>query len=571
MNKTIATAIFICTVLTAGVFGQQEIPMFFDNEMMLQRIYYGKNRTVASNSDWSKIALVFNHQKIVIWDTATGREITRLAGHDEPISDIVFSPNGRHLVSCSGSDSAIKIWDTTSGSLIRSIKQVAVSAVSFSPDGNHIIGAYQVSSNECNIKIWNTANGSEVRTLVGHTNSIWSVTYSPNGRQILTASDDRSIRIWDAGNGQILKVINSEAQFRNAIYSPNGRHIAVSSIDRRNRVYAIRIYNAETGQEIRVIPIQVAGYFYIVYSPDGRQLLFNTYDDNGNRIIKIFDPETGRELRTFNNGEIAINFSPDGRRILSTSFELKIENNPYRASYATLLDATTGKVTGTIGYGPLNVGARAYADLQIARFLGDTAAVNRHEAILQYITGRGNATRAEIEKFYRDNERSLIAGIVSGEFNKVSFLFENSAKTKGYNAVLTRNPQNGEYELSYERPEIQNSRKELSAQTLAALLVQMQNNTEDFDKACIDAVRAQAKLIPAEVYERNNRTDLTTLTNILTDFYIDPTRANYEKLLNEYTVYRTVARRPEMEPMYMSLRRTLTSLNPALADRVARE
>jgi hypothetical protein len=64
------------------------------------------------------------------------------------------------------------------------------------------------------------------------------------------------------------------------------------------------------------------------------------------------------------------------------------------------------------------LGAAVFQEIQILRFLGDTAAVNRHEAVLQFITGRGNATRAEIEAFYRNNVRALIEGVVDEEFNK---------------------------------------------------------------------------------------------------------------------------------------------------------
>jgi hypothetical protein len=181
----------------------------------------------------------------------------------------------------------------------------------------------------------------------------------------------------------------------------------------------MHIFNTETGQKLITISGRVGN---LAYSPDGIQLLVNVRDNYRNTAIKIFEPATGRELRSFNNGDDIIGFSPDGRRILTTSrsFSLRLEvegrRRIYGASYATLLDAATGRVTGTIGYGPLNVGARAYADVQIARFLGDTAAVSRHEAVLQFITGRGNATRTEIEAFYRNNVRAQIAAVVDREF-----------------------------------------------------------------------------------------------------------------------------------------------------------
>jgi hypothetical protein len=64
------------------------------------------------------------------------------------------------------------------------------------------------------------------------------------------------------------------------------------------------------------------------------------------------------------------------------------------------------------------LGAAVFQEIQILRFLGDTAAVGRHEAVLSFITGRGNATRQEIEAFYRNNVGGLIAGVVDEEFRK---------------------------------------------------------------------------------------------------------------------------------------------------------
>ena len=58
------------------------------------------------------------------------------------------------------------------------------------------------------------------------------------------------------------------------------------------------------------------------------------------------------------------------------------------------------------------LGAYVYMDMIIHRFLGDTAAVSRHEAMLQFITSRGNVTRAEVEAYYRNGIRALVSDIV---------------------------------------------------------------------------------------------------------------------------------------------------------------
>jgi len=442
--KTPITTIILLATLALNVFAQQEIPMFFDNELALTAYRPLFSREVAYSPDGSKIAVTFNIKKIAIWDVATGRLITRLAGHNDFINNIAFSPNGRQLLSCSGRDSTIKIWDAASGELIRSIQSNAI-GVSFSPDGSRIVGR---NTSENSVKIWNTSNGNEIRTLE-HTERLMSVTYSPDGRQILTASYD-GIRIWDAVNGQILRTINSGTRYGSASYSPNGQIIAAYQDVRRNG--AIQIFNVQTGQEIRSFPVNLSP-MNIIFSPDGRQFLVNAWPDDNTKTIKIFDVETVRELRSFINSNDVVTFSRDGRSIItnSRSFDLTIANNTYGASYATLLDATTGRVTGTIGYGPLNVGARAYADLQIARYLNDTAAVNRHETVLQFITGRGNATRAQIETFYRDNVRAMISGVVDREFQGITvpsvtvtevvknplFAFLRSPDQASFNAIRT--------------------------------------------------------------------------------------------------------------------------------------
>ncbi|MCL1813977.1 MAG: hypothetical protein FWG29_10725, partial [Treponema sp.] len=93
------------------------------------------------------------------------------------------------------------------------------------------------------------------------------------------------------------------------------------------------------------------------------------------------------------------------------------------------------------------LGAAVFQEIQILRFLGNTAAVGRHEGVLKFITDRKNVTRADIEKYYRDNIRGLVSEIVDEEFGWISFLLEGSPNGS-YNVVLTRN--GNQYILSYE-------------------------------------------------------------------------------------------------------------------------
>jgi len=76
------------------------------------------------------------------------------------------------------------------------------------------------------------------------------------------------------------------------------------------------------------------------------------------------------------------------------------------------------------------LGAAVFQEMQILRFLGDTAAVSRYEAMLKWITDRKNATRAEIEAFYRDNIRGLVSAVVDEEFNGITVPSALLAKIK---------------------------------------------------------------------------------------------------------------------------------------------
>ena len=233
---------------------QQEIPMFFGNELgFTTNNRYSK---LAYSPDGSKIATIFNEDKIVIWNATTGREIARLSGHDShSISVIVFSPDSRLLASCSKYSSNIRIWDATSGALMRSINQAGMVEVLFNPDSNHLVGRYFEGNVSNGIKVWNLTNGSEILKFSGR---FLSVAYSPDGKRILAVSQDsNAILILDANNGQIIRTINNSnnSYFEKAIYIPNGRNIAANDWNEETDFETMRIYMAETGQEIRSISI----------------------------------------------------------------------------------------------------------------------------------------------------------------------------------------------------------------------------------------------------------------------------------------------------------------------------
>jgi hypothetical protein len=179
-----------------------------------------------------------------------------------------------------------------------------------------------------------------------------------------------------------------------------------------------------------------------------------------------------------------------------------------------------------------------YMEILVNRFLGKSDVVAKYENWLKTVSDKNKVTRQEIEAFYRDNVRALIAGVVDEEFNKISFNLRNSdtfSIARGHNAVLTRNPQNGQYKLSYGGAYTNEEIREITKPTLNALLDEMGRRDKDFDKTGIEVVKAQAALIPAAAL---SDAALTEITNILTRFYTEPNQSTYTAVVETYSVMR---------------------------------
>jgi len=185
-----------------------------------------------------------------------------------------------------------------------------VTSVAFSPDGKQIISG----SNDNTVKLWDVATGRIIRTLSGHTHYVFSVAFSPDGRQILSGSWDNTIKLWDTATGREIRTFSGHTDgVRSVTFSPDGRQIISGSND-----FTIKLWDTVTGREIRSLSGHTNNVSSVAFSPDGKQIISGSSD----RTVKLWDMATGQEVRTF-SGHIeevsSVTFSPDGRQILSGS------------------------------------------------------------------------------------------------------------------------------------------------------------------------------------------------------------------------------------------------------------
>jgi len=205
--------------------------------------------------------------------------------------------------------------------------------------------------------LWDVETGRQLRPLVGHSGNVSAVAYAPDGKSVLTGSEDNTVRLWDPATGKQLRLFESGGQVHSVAFSPDGRAVLSGG-----ESAPAHLWNAATGKELQRFGSFGAYVMGVAFSPEGRFVLTGNLD---NTTI-LWDTASGKQVRTF--GEVyrpnttpkpgdfpphgiafdsqprwvsSVAFSPDGRFVLAGNQD----------GTAQMWECATGKESWRFGLG----------------------------------------------------------------------------------------------------------------------------------------------------------------------------------------------------------------------------
>ena len=188
-----------------------------------------------------------------------------------------------------------------------------VYAVDFTPDGKWIV----TGSFDKTLRLWDTATNKSVHTLQGHTGIVLAVTISKDGSRIASGSLDKTIRLWDIPtHSQAASLTGHGSQIYGLAFSPDGKLLASASNDK-----TVRLWDIEQKRQLKTLSNQGAAVYSVAFSPDGKTLLTGGAD----KTVRLIEVETGKEIRRFTGPEFAVYsvaFSPNGQTIAAAGVGL---------------------------------------------------------------------------------------------------------------------------------------------------------------------------------------------------------------------------------------------------------
>lgn len=312
---------------------------------MLINAHRGGITSIDFSPDGERLVSVGKDRTLKVWDSGSGELLKSILASYVDLTKVAFSPDGDHIAA-GDHDRTAKIWDSHSLNQLSTLEghESGVIELAFSPEGDRL-----VTSSTLGFQgqiVWDLPSGLQIGNFFGHTGTVADIDFRPDGKQIATASIDGSVRLWDANTFEQLSVLNEGQLMMFAVeYNPDGTLLAASG-----EAGKVTIWDVESGDVLQTFHAHADWMLDIEFSPDGSWLATSSLDGTA----KIWEISTGQELLQLSghtDGIVSLAFHPEGGRLATASQDgtIRIWNVSLSREY---LSFPTGGGSGRIAFSP---------------------------------------------------------------------------------------------------------------------------------------------------------------------------------------------------------------------------
>lgn len=296
-------------------------------------------RTIATGSwDYS----------VRLWDVEQGTCFKVLQGHTSEVESVIFCNKGENIIS-SSMDSTVRWWDVNKGVCIRTLhgNNARTLSVKFKPVNLESVNkAFPedincVSSQENNnhkntlasagldgsIRLWDITSGYCTKILQGHTDWVWSISFSPNADILASGSSDRNIKLWDINTGQNIATFSGHlSKIKSVTFSPDGKTLASVSDDK-----CVKLWSLEEGKCVKTLTGHTKLIESVSFCPpsatSANEIGYTLATGGWDCSIKLWNVPEGKCIKTLSGHTdyiSSLDWSRDGKILASASSDNSI-------------------------------------------------------------------------------------------------------------------------------------------------------------------------------------------------------------------------------------------------------
>jgi len=329
-------------------------------EFVLQTGFRSLAMNGAFTGDGSMVLLGSCELDFALYDVTTARQLRRF-GHSSQstcfvVVPLALSTNSQYAATTSWDEGSTVLWNLESGKRIRSFP-AASAPLSFSPDGKWLAFCPEQDRNtsqgnvgsfaqQREIMLWATSDGVKRLMLRGHASDINVITFSRDGRFLISGANDNTAIVWNLETReQHITLADHTAPVTAACFRMDGQQILTGTSDGTATLWDFvsgrRLRTFESQKEENAIAL--GGVLCTAFLPDGDQIITG----GGRQPTVVWDTNSGEKLRSLGD-ERLVTVSPDGKKILTKKILTRSKDAGTIGWTMTVRDLETGVEIQTI-------------------------------------------------------------------------------------------------------------------------------------------------------------------------------------------------------------------------------